>query len=74
MDIQKNDITLIRVEKRSYKGKDFVDLRQFFKDDNGEFKPTQKGVTLPPDLLTELIEALEKLNNEVVIIDEETTN
>ena len=65
MDIQKNDITLVRVEKRTYKDKEFVDIRQYYKDDNDEFKPTPKGVTIPPERLPELIGALEKLNNEV---------
>lgn len=71
MDIQKNDINLIRVEKRTYKEKDFIDLRHYYKDDDGEFKPTQKGVTLPPERLPELIEVLGKLNDEVPVTDDE---
>lgn len=67
MDIRKNDITLIRVEKRTYKEKDFIDIRQFFKDDDGEFKPTQKGITIHPERLPKLIKALGKLNDEVSV-------
>ena len=62
MDITKNAFTLIRVEKRNYQGKDFVDIRQYYKDDEGELKPTTKGVTLPPEKLSEFIKALENLN------------
>jgi len=69
MDIHKNDITLIRVEKRTFKEREFVDVRQYFKDDNGEFKPSQKGITIPPERLTELIEALGKLNTEVSVTE-----
>ena len=61
-DIQKNAFTLIRVSKRAYQGRDFIDIRQHYKDDKDEFKPTQKGVTIPPEKLPKLISALEKIH------------
>jgi len=70
MDIHKNDFTLVRVEKRTFKERDFIDIRQYYKNNSGEFKPTTKGVTIPPELLPELIEALEKMHTEDALIDE----
>ncbi len=58
-EVQKNTQEKIRVEKREYKGREFVDVRTYYLDDSGEWKPTQKGVTFRPDQLEEIIEALE---------------
>ena len=64
MDIEKNTFTKIRVEKRTYREKDFIDIRQFYKDDEDNYKPTPKGITIPPERVPELIAALETLNHE----------
>jgi len=58
-EVQKNTQEKIRVEKREYKGREFVDVRTYYLDDSGEWKPTQKGVTFRPDQLEEIVEALE---------------
>ena len=64
MDIEKNDFTKIRIEKRTWQGRDFIDIRQYFKDDEDKYKPSAKGITIPPERLPELIAALETLNHE----------
>jgi hypothetical protein len=38
-----------------------VDLRIYYKTSDGEYRPTKKGITLSPDLLPELGEAIRKL-------------
>ncbi len=46
-----------------YKGKKYADIRIYFEDDEGEWKPTKKGITLSPDRFAEFkdnVEALEK--------------
>lgn len=58
-EVQKNTQEKIRVEKREYKGREFVDVRTYYLDDSGEWKPSQKGVTFRPDQLEEIVEALE---------------
>lgn len=58
-EVQKNTQEKIRVEKRKYKGREFVDVRTYYLDDSGEWKPSPKGVTFRPDQLEEIIEALE---------------
>jgi len=57
-EISKNTLEKIRIEKREYKGREFIDIRTYYFDGN-EWKPTQKGVTFRPDQLKEIIEALE---------------
>lgn len=59
-DIERNDLEVVRVEKREFKGHEFVDIRIYYQNDSGEWKPTKKGVTLNPDKIDELVEALKK--------------
>ena len=61
-DISKNSEAIIRVAKREFHGKEFIDIRQFYLDGDGDFKPTQKGVTLSPDKMPELIKALMEIS------------
>ena len=49
----------------TFKGKTYVDLRIYYKASDGEYRPTKKGVTLSPDLLPELGEAIRKLIDRV---------
>jgi|GEM_PF-866879 hypothetical protein len=60
-EVQKNTQEKIRIEKREYKGKEFIDVRTYYLDDSGEWKPTQKGVTFRPDRLNEVMKALKSL-------------
>ncbi|MCU0572377.1 MAG: transcriptional coactivator p15/PC4 family protein [Syntrophobacteraceae bacterium] len=55
----------IRVSVSVYKGKQYIDLRIYYKGDDGEFHPSKKGLTLSPDLLPDLVEAVEKLKEAV---------
>ena len=59
-EVQKNTQEKIRVEKRKYKGREFVDVRTYYLDGE-EWKPTQKGVTFRPDRLNEVMKALKSL-------------
>ncbi len=52
----------IQVRLNEFKGKRYVDLRQFYLDEEQEvYKPTQKGVSIPVEQFGELKEALAKL-------------
>lgn len=52
---------LIRVQKTNFKGKDYIDIRKFYQDNNEEWKPTKKGVTFPPDLKDQIVKALQEI-------------
>lgn len=59
--IVKTNEECIKVQKRTYKDHEFVDIRLFFKDSEGNWKPTKKGITFKPEMIDEIIEELEKL-------------
>jgi len=60
VDVQKNSLEKIRIEKREYKGKEFIDMRIYYLDGE-EWKPTKKGVTFKPSMLADITKALEGL-------------
>ena len=46
------------VSNSVFRGKNFVDVRKNFIDDNGELVPTRKGLQLTPDQWLEVIQVL----------------
>ena len=52
---------LIRFSIRQYAGIEYVDIRQFFEDDEGSWKPTKKGVTISLERLDDFAEGVRKL-------------
>ncbi len=58
-DIDKGGGEIIRVEITEFKGRRYLNLRIWYTDKNtGEFKPTQKGIAVKPELFAELKEAV----------------
>ncbi|MFP5212537.1 MAG: transcriptional coactivator p15/PC4 family protein, partial [Acidobacteriota bacterium] len=57
----KNPLEEVRVSLTVYKGKQYVDLRIYYKGEDGEFHPSKKGLTVALDLFDELEEAIRKL-------------
>ncbi len=58
---QKNSQEEVRVSLSEYKGHNYIDFRIYFKDEDGEFKPTKKGLAIAPNLLPEMEKTIEKL-------------
>jgi hypothetical protein len=58
--IAKNPTEEVRVSLTSYRGHDLVDIRVFFQDEQGEWRPTKRGVSLSVDSFAELREAVAK--------------
>lgn len=57
-DIKRNDNgDVIRVAVDEFRGKDYLDIRCFYKDKTGELKPTRKGVSIPVELAEVVIGA-----------------
>lgn len=60
--ITKNNREEIQVKQVAKSGKEYVDIRVFWYDSNDDtYKPSQKGVAVPLDALSELKEILEKI-------------
>jgi hypothetical protein len=63
--VERNPTEVLRISTEEFKGRAYIDLRIYFEDGEGEWKPTKKGVTINPEKLEEVIgllrEAQEKL-------------
>jgi Transcriptional Coactivator p15 (PC4) len=59
-EIEKNVKERIRVSIEEYHGRTFVDCRVYFRDDQGEWRPTKKGIALNLDCINEVIEDLQR--------------
>ena len=59
IEIQKNRRETIRISESEYEGHKFIDLRIWY-DDNGEMKPTKKGISFNPNITKEVIEGILK--------------
>lgn len=57
-DIDKGKGEIIRVEISEFKGKKLLNLRVWYTDANNEYKPTQKGIAIPPELYEQVKEAI----------------
>lgn len=45
----------LRIEKKEYQGRERLDIRLYFEDDEGEWRPTKKGVGIPLDRVEEFL-------------------
>jgi hypothetical protein len=64
-DLERNATEVVRVSAEEFKGRKYIDIRIHFKDSEGEWKPTKKGVTVQPDRIDELIGLLKKAQEQV---------
>jgi hypothetical protein len=55
---ERNKRELLRLTVSEYRGQKLVDLRVWFKREDGEYAPSQKGIAIKPELLDEVIAAL----------------
>ncbi len=63
--IDRNERERVQIAVNEYKGKSYLDLRIFYTTDGGDsWKPTQKGVTIAPEHLDTLIDAVEEAKKE----------
>ncbi len=56
-DIEKGS-DLIRVSLSEFQGKQYVGARIYYMDDKGDWKPTKKGITLSPENMAQVNEAI----------------
>lgn len=55
---------IVRVQKAEFKEHKFLDVRKYYKTDEGDYKPTRKGIALPFDIANEVADAIKKVNKE----------
>ena len=64
-EFQKNTAERVRLSFETYKGVKFVDVRAYYEDSAGEWKPTKKGIAIPPDKVESLIELLHAAHKKI---------
>jgi len=55
---EKNATEVIRMSLTEYRGHKLVDIRVYYSDDEGQYRPTKKGVSLGVGLYTDFKRAL----------------
>ena len=73
-EIPKNALEVVRVSVTEYRGRTYGDIRIFYEAEDGEWRPTRKGICLAPDLVPELrgaVEELEKALRQGDLIEDE---
>lgn len=60
----------LQISISEYKGKSFLNVRIFYtKDDGATWNPTQKGVTVYPEDLDTLADAIEEAKKELLALE-----
>ena len=54
----------IFIKLSSYRNSKFLDIRKYY-EDNGDWKPTKKGITLTNEQLDDLMKILSEKKNEI---------
>ena len=60
-EFAKNTGQKVVVQLREFKGKKLIDLRVFYLNEGGSWRPTPKGISLRPELIGELKRGVDKL-------------
>jgi hypothetical protein len=60
-EIIKKDTEKLIIARKEYEGHPYIDIRQFFLSDTGDWLPTKKGVTVSPKKVKSLIDILQKV-------------
>jgi len=50
----------IHVRLSRFRDRDYLDIRNFYETDDGEWKPTRKGIAIPVELYPELMAVLKE--------------
>ena len=55
----------IHIRISRFKDRDYLDIRNYYEDDAGEWKPTRKGIAVPVEFYDELMESLAAAKDEI---------
>ncbi len=55
----------IHVRVSRFRDRDYIDIRNFYEDEAGEWKPTRKGIAVPIEMYEELMTALGAAKDEI---------
>jgi hypothetical protein len=55
----------IHIRLSKFRDRDYLDIRNFYEAEDGEWKPTRKGIAVPVDLYDDLMKALTEAKPEI---------
>lgn len=64
--ITKNAREQIRIERQDYRGHDILNVRVFYDDGTGEYRPGKQGLAVRVELVPGLIEAITNVTSREV--------
>lgn len=56
---------VVRIALTEFRKRQYIEIRTYYMADEGDWKPTRKGITLDPDLMKEVYQALGKALKEI---------
>ena len=71
-EIRKNKSEVIRIQLKEYEGHKLVDIRVWYEDENGEYKPTKKGISFNRHLSMNVSNAITEVMSENSIDEDES--
>jgi len=71
-EIRKNKSEVIRIQLKEYEGHKLVDIRVWYEDENGEYKPTKKGISFNRHLSMNVSNAITEVMSENSIEEDES--
>jgi len=63
--IDKGPAGRIHVRLSRFRDRDYLDIRNFYEADDGEWKPTRKGIAVPVELYPDLMAALREAEGRI---------
>lgn len=64
-DIEKNSREIVRIDVSEFKEKEYINIRIWFHDVDGQTKPTQKGIALNIEQYEELLKAVQRVGEHI---------
>ena len=71
-EIRKNKSEVIRIQLKEYEGHKLVDIRVWYEDENGEYKPTKKGISFNRHLSMNVSNAITEVMSDNSIEEDES--
>ncbi len=63
---EKNATEVVRISLTEFRGHKLIDLRVYYSDDEGQYRPTKKGVSIAVNLYTDFKRAMHVLEKKLL--------
>ncbi|MEM0947455.1 MAG: transcriptional coactivator p15/PC4 family protein [Pseudomonadota bacterium] len=58
IEVTKNSREVIRIERQDFRGYDILNVRVFYDDGSGEYRPGKQGLAIRTELVPDLLDAI----------------